>query len=253
MVNTKCIKYLGVLESETGREAHRHPGAVEGNIMVKSIQNSCLVAIVALLAWGPYVAYAKSAGDIMVRVRAIGVLPSEGGAADDGTAVINGDTDLDDNIVPEIDFTYFITSNIGIELILATTRHQAEVAGSTLGDVRLGEVSLLPPTLTLQYHPFPNDKYSPYFGVGVNYTITYDVNKGGGSNAVTVNNLDFSDEFGFALQAGIDIQIKDNWYFNFDVKKIFVETDINLNQGSVKVDGANIDPWVIGIGFGYLF
>ena len=189
----------------------------------------------------------------MVRVRAIGVLPNEGGGADDGTTVINGDTDLDDNLVPEIDFTYFITSNIGIELILATTRHQAEVSDSTLGDVPLGEVSLLPPTLTLQYHPFPNDKYSPYFGAGVNYTITYDVNKGAGNDSVTINNLDLSNEFGVALQAGIDILIKDNWYFNFDVKKIWVETDINLNEGSVKVDGANIDPWIIGIGFGYLF
>jgi len=102
----------------------------------------------------------------MVRVRAIGVLPNEGGGADDGTTVINGDTDLDDNLVPEIDFTYFITSNIGIELILATTRHQAEVSDSTLGDVPLGEVSLLPPTLTLQYHPFPNDITVPISGPG---------------------------------------------------------------------------------------
>ena len=189
----------------------------------------------------------------MVRVRGIGVLPNECGGGDDGTTVINGDTDLDDNLVPEIDFTYFITSNIGIELILATTRHQAEVSDSTLGDVPLGEVSLLPPTLTLQYHPFPNDKYSPYFGAGVNYTITYDVNKGAGNDSVTINNLDLSNEFGVTLQAGIDILIKDNWYFNFDVKKIWVETDINLNEGSVKVDGANIDPWIIGFGFGYLF
>jgi len=79
------------------------------------------------------------------------------------------------------------------------------------------------------------------------------VNKGAGNDSVTINNLDLSNEFGVALQAGIDILIKDNWYFNFDVKKIWVETDINLNEGSVKVDGANIDPWIIGIGFGYLF
>ncbi len=221
--------------------------------MVKSIRKTCLWAIVAALGWAPYAAYAKKAGDLMVRVRVIGVVADEGGAADDGTTKIGGNTDLNDDVVPELDFTYFLTNNIALELILATTRHQAEVSDSTLGAVPLGEVSLLPPTLTLQYHPFPNAQFSPYIGAGINYTITYDVNKGAGNSSVTVNNLDFSNEFGYAFQIGMDYQLSERWYLNFDVKKIFVETDINLNEGSVKVDGADIDPWIIGIGIGYLF
>jgi len=55
--------------------------------------------------------------------------------------------DVSDEWVPEIDFTYFITPNIGVELILATARREI-----TLNGASLGKLNNLPPTLTLQYH-----------------------------------------------------------------------------------------------------
>ncbi len=59
--------------------------------------------------------------------RALGVVADEGGAADDGTTKIGGDASLSDDLVPELDFTYFITKNVVFEPILASTRHQASV------------------------------------------------------------------------------------------------------------------------------
>ena len=46
-----------------------------------------IVAIVGTLAFLPAIALAKSAGDFVVRMRAIGVIPDEGGAANDGTII----------------------------------------------------------------------------------------------------------------------------------------------------------------------
>ena len=112
----------------------------------------------------PGAAQAKEAGDFLVRLRAVDVFPVEGGAADDGTTVINGDTSLDTDFIPELDFSYFFTDNIAAELILGTSMHNASVVDSTLGNVDLGTVRLLPPTLTLQYHFLPKGKYSPYLG-----------------------------------------------------------------------------------------
>ena len=49
------------------------------------------------------------------------------------------------------------------------------------------------------------------------------------------------------------MQVDDRWYVNVDVKKIYLDTDINLNNGSVKVNDADVDPWVFGAGIGYRF
>ncbi len=53
--------------------------------------------------------------------------------------------------------------------------------------------------LTLQYHFQPKADFSPYIGAGLNYTITY-----GASTGPSVTDVKYSDEFGYAFQAGFD-------------------------------------------------
>lgn len=182
----------------------------------------------------------KSAGDFMVRARVIGMLPDE--SAD--VTVLGGSVNVDNDWVPEIDFTYFVTDNIALELIAATTKHDV-THSSGLG---LGEVNLLPPTLTLQYHLMPKERLSPYVGAGVNYTIFYNEDAPGGA----VTSIDYDNAFGFALQAGVDYAVADNWYLNVDVKKIFLSTDVSINGGAITAD-VDLDPWVVGFGVGYRF
>lgn len=179
----------------------------------------------------------KSAGDIMVRARVIGVIPDE-----DATTSIGGNVSVSNEWVPEIDFTYFVTDNIALELIAATTRH--DVSSSVAGS--LGKVSLLPPTLTLQYHFMPKERLSPYVGAGVNYTIFYNEKPG------PFASIDYKDSFGWALQAGVDYALTDNWYLNADIKKIFLSTDVSINGGFVTAD-VDLDPWIVGFGVGYKF
>ncbi len=190
---------------------------------------------------------AKEAGDLLVRVRGLAVVPQESGSTD----AIGGSAEIDNSVVPELDFTYFITDNIAAELILATTPHDVSMSNTSLGrDVDLGDVWLLPPTLSLQYHFMPKSAFSPYVGAGVNYTFFLNEDKG---NDPAVTKVEYEDGFGFALQAGFDYQIDDRWSFNFDVKKMFLETDVTVNNGAINARDVNIDPWIIGIGFGYRF
>lgn len=146
----------------------------------------------------------KQKGDILVRVRAVHFAPVANGTTNAG-----GDAWINHDNVPELDFTYFFTDNIAVELILATTRHKVNVRG--VAD--LGEVSLIPPVLTLQYHFNPKDRFSPYVGAGINYTIFYDKDK---SSEIT--SVDYDDSFGWALQVGFDVAVNDRWSINFDVK-----------------------------------
>jgi outer membrane protein len=189
-------------------------------------------------------AWAKDAGDLRVRLRGIGFMTETDGTTD----ALGGDARTSDDYVPELDFSYFFTKHIAAELILATTKHRVYVDNSSSGNLDLGSVRVLPPVLTLQYHFNPDGKWSPYVGAGINYTVTY-----GASTGPSVNDVKYSNEFGYALQAGLDYEIDDVWSLNFDVKKVFVDTDIVANGGSVNAKGTALDPWVIGLGFGYTF
>lgn len=198
-------------------------------------------ALVALVAAAP--ASAES-GDWLVRLRGINVAPNE--SAD--IATIGGDVDIDTSIVPELDITYFVRDQWALELILGVTPHDVMAVGTSLGDVDLGDVTLLPPTLTLQYHFNPDGQVRPYLGAGVNYTHFFDADLPAGS---TLTAIDYDASFGLAAQAGVDFALDEDWVFNVDVKYIDIDTDVTIN-GAIAAD-VQIDPVVFGLGFGRRF
>ena len=53
------------------------------------------------------------------------------------------------------------------------------------------------------------------------------------------------------MQVGVDIALDKKSFVNFDVKKIFIKTDV-LAAG-VKIDTLKLDPVVVGIGYGMRF
>lgn len=177
----------------------------------------------------------------MVRLRGIYVAPHESARL----SVVGGDVNVDDAVVPELDISYFFTENLAAELILGTTNHDVSGAGALAG-ANLGDVWLLPPTLTAQYHFNLTDSIKPYVGAGVNYTIFY------GENPGQFTDIHYKDSFGWALQAGVDVAVADNWGLNLDVKKLFLDTKVSVNNGAVT-GKVNLDPWIFGAGVYYRF
>lgn len=183
---------------------------------------------------------AKAAGDILLRARGIYAVPRDHASVSAG-----GSVDVSNDLVPELDVSYFLTDNLALELIAATTRHKVTW---TPGGVNLGKVSLLPPTLTLQYHFMPKERLSPYVGAGLNYTFFFNEDAPGGG----INSVDYKNHIGYALQAGVDYALSGPWSLNLDVKKIFLRTDVSVNGGAVTAK-ADLDPWIVGVGVGYRF
>lgn len=173
------------------------------------------------------------ADDWMMRVRAVQIAP------DVDTSPTVAGLDVSDEWVPEVDFTYFLSPNIGVELILATARHEVELGGASLG-----KLNHLPPTLTLQYHFQASPTIKPYVGVGVNYTRFYNVDLAPGLSVDRHS-------VGGALQAGVDIAVTQHGYLNLDVKKIWIDTDVR--SGGAKLTTLDIDPVVWGVGYGFRF
>jgi outer membrane protein len=189
-----------------------------------------ILLAVVLIAGLPTVAQAE---DWMMRVRALDIVP------DVKTSPTVAGLDVSNEWTPEVDFTYFVTPNIGMELILATQRHEVSLNGTSLG-----KLNHLPPTLTVQYHFNPAPTIKPYIGAGLNYTTFYNVDLAPG---LTVD----KHSFGGALQAGVDIAISQNGYINLDVKKIWIGTEVK--NGGAKLTDLGINPVVWGIGYGFRF
>lgn len=174
----------------------------------------------------------------MVRGRILGVMPDE--SWDKNPAGL-GNLSIDNSIVPELDVTYFFNKNLAIEVIAGVTQHNVKA-----GNTDVGDVWLLPPTVTLQYHFNLGGGIKPYVGAGVNYTVFFN------EDAKDVGSFDLKNSWGFAAQAGVDIHLKGNWFLNVDVKKIWMESDLTLN-GADTGNTATVDPWIVGVGLGYRF
>lgn len=197
------------------------------------------------------------AGDVLVRLRGIWVTPNERSSGI--TPSLPGEkVSVSDGYSPEVDFTYMATDQIGFELIAATTKHSVSGKSGTTGSIgKLASTWVLPPTLTVNYHFNNTGKIRPYVGAGVNYTFFWNEDASQGlENAVGTTHVKLSDSFGWAAQAGVDIDVGKNLFVNFDVKYIDIDTTATLNNPAtlgVQQVRVNIDPLVVGAGVGFRF
>ena len=196
------------------------------------------------------------AGDLIVRVRGIVIAPQDDSSGI-APALPSETVEVSTQVVPEIDFTYMATPNIGFELIAATAKHDvAGVSGVTGGIGELASTWVLPPTLTVQYHFNPAGTVRPYLGAGVNYTLFYSEKASDGLEAaVGTTDVALDDSVGWAVQAGLDIAVSNNMMLNLDAKWIDIDTTATLRTGALGTQtvDVSIDPLVIGVGLGWKF
>jgi outer membrane protein len=146
----------------------------------------------------------------------------------------------DNKTIPAVDVSYFFAPNIATELILTVPQKQTVSSNGT----SIGTFKHLPPTLLLQYHFTGVNGYKPYVGAGINYT---DISKVSLPTGVTLD----SHSWGGALQVGVDIPLDKHWSINFDVKKVYIKTDVYSTGTSIGT--LKLDPMLVGAGVGYRF
>jgi outer membrane protein len=190
-----------------------------------------LTAAAAMAAALP--AAAQDTGNWIIRARAVHL----DSANKDSTGL--GLT-IDNKWLPELDFSYFFSPNLAMELVLTVPQKQTVSSNGA----EIGSFKHLPPTLTAQYH-FTGMSFRPYLGAGVNYTNITDVNILNGAAGLKHNS------WGLALQAGVDVPLGGGWLFNADLKKVQIGTHVYVagaDAGKFKVD-----PLLFGIGIGKRF
>jgi outer membrane protein len=183
----------------------------------------------------------------MIRARALAVVPDDSSSQ---ITVIGGEVDVDEAYTPDLDLSYFFTDNMAVELVFfAYSRHDVTAKNTAVGDIDLGSLDLLPPTLTAQYHFMPQKTFSPYVGAGLTYVLIPNEDSG----AATAVRYD-DGVVGFALQAGFDYFFDEHWCLNFDVKKVWVGVDVEVDAlGTTVTTSVDVDPWLFGVGVGYRF
>ncbi|WP_184707862.1 OmpW/AlkL family protein [Comamonas odontotermitis] len=199
-----------------------------------------MMAAVAVCALTAGTAMAQQAeGPWMVRVRAVNL----DSANKDSTGL---GLSINDKTIPELDVSYFFTPNFAAELVLTyPQKHDLRSNGA-----KIGSLKHLPPTLLAQYHFTGMGAFKPYVGAGINYTRFSNVN----FNPAVEAALDPSikkNSFGPAMQVGFDYMLDKNWSINFDVKKVYIKTDVS--SAGKKVGSLKVDPWLVGVGVGYRF
>lgn len=193
------------------------------------------------------------AGDVILRARAIMVAPNE--KSGDVLPAFPGEkVKVNNAVMPEVDVTWMATDNIGFELIASTTRHKASGQTGTTGSIgKLASTWVLPPTLTAQYHFAPRNHVRPYVGAGVNYTVFWNEKASDGLEAaVGPTKVHMKDSFGWAAQAGVDIDVTPRVFLNLDVKYIDIDTRVRLDTTAAGVQSVrlHLDPLVFGVGLG---
>ncbi|MEC7691271.1 MAG: OmpW family outer membrane protein [Pseudomonadota bacterium] len=216
------------------------------------------VILAALIAAPAAQAYEK--GDWVVRGGLTTVAPD-----DETSTIIAGGADLgvdlsvDNDAQLGLNVAYFITDNINIELLAATPfTHDVSFGVSDplgTGD-KLGEVTHLPPTLTVNYYfNDPAAVFQPYIGAGLNYTFIFDEEFTSANGDAGLTDLDLDNSFGVSAQIGADYMLNNDWHINASVRWIDIDTEATFNVGEAQgsVNDIQIDPWVYTISVGYTF
>ena len=152
--------------------------------------------------------------------------------------------DVKDQWTGELDSTYFFTPNIAVEGSITWAKQDVTFNGTGVGALKM-----MPVTFALQYHFTDLGAWKPYVGGGFNYTYFYENDLGNNAGA-SVNN----DSWGGALQVGVDYQFQRNWYFNADVKYLWINNDVRLNNfNNGNISSLDINPWMFGVGVRYRF
>jgi len=245
-------------------------------------KNLFALATLALLSTS-VTASSYLAGDMLIRGGLTNVTPDSGSstiyAVNQTVNLGNGpiSASVEDNTQLGLNFVYFFSPNIAIELLAATPFEHDIMVDSGAGKVNLGTTEHLPPTLSALYYFNTDSAFNPYVGLGINYTIFFNdkfnssmqganspqiVSISDGSTttpigaALDANDLDLDSSWGLSVQVGADYLIDEHWFVNGSVRYIDIDTNATFMAVNDTVPGevsVDIDPMVYSLMLGYKF
>ena len=83
-------------------------------------------------------------------------------------------------------------------------------------------------TAIAQYHFRVDQRWSPYIGAGAAFALFDDVNDPGDLDDLDLQEIDFAEDYGFAINGGVNWNFAERWRVNLDAKYVPIESDANI-------------------------
>jgi outer membrane protein len=148
----------------------------------------------------------------------------------------------------------FFGDRISTEFAIVRVESDVSVRQRAVNNVGDTQAELMPITAVLQFHLAPNGRFDPYIGAGAAYVLIDDVDAPDELNNLDFESLDFDDDVGLALNAGLGIKITDNLGLTFDAKYVPLESSARAvrtgDTADVKFD---INPVILSGGLSLRF
>lgn len=202
---------------------------------------------------------AQDAGTIQLKGFVTGVLP-DGEITEVRTDNIplpaGSQVRATDSVVPTIAAEYFISPSFSLETICCVTPHDVRGTGAVAGAELIDDAIILPATVTAKLHLPLSGGLKPYVGAGPTYWFIFGEDVGADAAALGATEVDLSDEFGFVLQAGVDVALNDRGLgLSLDAKRYFINTTATFLAGEATAlqTEHQLDPWVLSGGLTFRF
>lgn len=177
---------------------------------------------------------------------------SSEGTFDDDTANpidVNFDGTMGYGLAANVFFSDRISAEFAIVRVESDVRfrQRAVANGNT-------QAEMMPITAVLQFHLAPNGRFDPYIGAGAAYVLIDDVDTPDELNNIDFESLDFDDDVGLALNAGLGIRLTNNLGLTLDAKYVPLESSATavaaVGNQEVKFD---INPVILSAGLSLRF
>lgn len=182
---------------------------------------------------------------------------------------ISGDNRIDNGFDDPFDLEFDSDTGFGASVnVFWSNRISTEFAASTVSsDVTFnpatgglpgflaGDLEMIPITAVLQYHFAPNSRIDPYVGGGAAYVLFDELDGGDDVDDVDFEKIDFDDDAGFVVNAGVDFGLTDNFAINLDAKYVPVSSSATavFATGPGQAFDIEVNPLIVSAGARFKF
>lgn len=192
----------------------------------------------AIATMSPLVAMAESPWSVKLGISQIKPKSDNGLLANTFQSEVSSEV----GFTPAIEYR-FAPNIVGEVLLAIPFKHDVKVSGGGLTNSEVASFTHLPPTFTAKYLFSPEAAFSPYVGLGLNYTLVYDEETTG---ALTGTKLKGKDSFGLAATVGFEYRVPNSqWGVAADLRFVKIQSDLTLN--GADIGSLTVDPMVLGV------
>jgi outer membrane protein len=148
----------------------------------------------------------------------------------------------------------FFGDRLSTEFAIVRVNSDVNIRQRAVNNAGDTEAEMMPITAVLQFHLAPHGTFDPYFGAGAAYVLIDDVDAPDELNNIDFESLDFDDDVGLALNAGLGIRLTNNFGITLDAKYVPLESSARAVRTSGSQDVSfEINPVILSAGLSLRF